>query len=203
LVHTLEYKSIEEAEGCNMKRILFLSCLIIGVSGLASAATINVTCPTTGGSGASGSATTTCNSAAVPVGYTSLDSIALHFTFGADFSPGSAGSVLENSDTLPLGLGDVFGGLWDHPTNQVVTNLANNVSTTFVILNPTLAQVTTALTGMQITGNWSSGEGAFLSSSFQYNIDVIYQPAVPEPATFGLVSFALAALGFVARFKIG
>jgi hypothetical protein len=186
-----------------MKKILFLSFLVIGVSGLASATTINVTCPTAGGSGAFGSVTTTCNSAAVPVGYTSLDSIAIHFTFSAAFSPGSAGSVLETFDTLPLGGVDAFGGLWDHPTTQVVTNLANDISGTFVILNPTLSQVTAVLSGMQIADTWTAGEGSFAASSFQYNLGVTFQPGVPEPATLGLVGLGLAAIGFAARVRAG
>jgi hypothetical protein len=186
-----------------MKKLLFLAFLLIGMAGLASAATISVTCPTAGGSGASGSVTTNCSSAAVPVGYTSLTSISITFTFGATFAPGASGSVLENFDTLPLGLADAFGGLWDHPTNQVVTNLVNNITGSFVILNPTLAQVTTALSGMQIADNWTSGEGSFATSSFKYDIDVVYQPGVPEPATLSLVGFALAVLGFMARVKIG
>jgi PEP-CTERM motif-containing protein len=191
-------------EVTEMKKLLVLSSWILGtsilgVAGLASATTINVTCPTVGGSGASGTSTTTCNSAAVPVGYTSLTSIALNFTFDAAFAVGASGSVLENFDTLSVGPGDAFGGLWDHPTNQIVTNLAHNISGSFVILNPTLAQVTAALTGMQIASSWSSGEGSFASSSFQYNVDVTYQPGAPEPTTLGMLGLALAALGFAAR----
>ena len=80
----------------------------MGVARFASATTITVACPTGGGSGVSGSSTSTCASAAGPVGAISLDSVTLTFKFDALFTPGGVGSVLENFDLLPLGNGDVL-----------------------------------------------------------------------------------------------
>ena len=174
----------------------------MGVAGFASATTITVACPTGGGSGVSGSSTSTCASAAGPVGAISLDSVTLTFKFDALFTPGGVGSVLENFDLLPLGNGDVFGGLFDHTSNQSVTDAVHNITGSFVILNPTASQVAAALGGAQFQGNWSSGSGSFASSLFDFQVRVDYTPGVPEPATSGLVGSALAGLGFLARRKV-
>ena len=188
-----------------MKKILVFSFLTIGVAGFAGATTITAVCPTAGGSGAAGTSTTTCLSMAGPVGAISLDSITLTFKFDASFGLG-AGSVQENFDTLPAGNGDIFGGLFDHPTNQSVTDVARGIVGSFVILNPTAPQVAAALGGLQIEGSWSGGTGSFNSSALGFQVDVDYtagrQPDVPEPATLGLVGSALAGLGFLARRKV-
>src|SRR5689334_247148 len=132
-----------------MKKLFSLSFLAIGVAGIASATTITTNCPTSGGSGASGSSTTTCLTAAGPVGASSLDSLTLTFKFDANFGLGS-GSVQENFDALPSGSGDIFGGLFDHPTNQVITDVARPIIGSFVINNPSAAQVAASLGGLQI-----------------------------------------------------
>jgi hypothetical protein len=185
-----------------MKKILSLSFLAIGVASFACATTITTTCPAAGGFGASGSSTTTCIAAAGPVGATSLNSITLTFKFDANFGLG-AGSVLENFDTLPAGP-DIFGTLFDHPSNQLVTDAARGIVGSFVILNPTAAQVAASLGGLQIQSNWNSGTGSFSAAALDYQIDVVYSQrdsGVPEPATLGLVGSALAGLGFLARRK--
>jgi hypothetical protein len=187
-----------------MNKILSLSFLVIGFAGFASATTISTTCPTAGGSGLSGSATTICLSAAGPVNVSSLDSVTLGFKFDATFGVGAgAGSVVETFDTLPLGNGDTFGGLFDHPTNQLVTDSVHGIVGSFVILNPTAAQVAAALGGLQIQGNWNSGTGSFNNAKLDFQIDVGYtqRATVPEPAALGLVSTSLAGLGFLARRK--
>jgi hypothetical protein len=104
-----------------MKNFLALSFLAVGASALASATTITVLCPISGGSGASGTSTSTCNTATDPTGFSSLDSIVFTFKFDANFGIGP-GSVMEMFDVNPPGSGDAFGGAFDHPTNQVVTD---------------------------------------------------------------------------------
>lgn len=170
---------------------------------MASATTISIACPTSGGSGASGTSTTTCNSAADPVGFSSLDSIVLTFKFDANFGIGS-GSVNESFDVNPSGSGDAFGGAFDHTALQAVTDTARGIQGTLTILNPTIAEVDAALAGVSIGDSWSSGTGSFNNSAFDYGIAVNYSTATaetPEPATFGLMGGALIGLGFLARRK--
>ena len=185
-----------------MKKILSLSFFAIGVVGFANASTITVLCPASGGSGVSGTSTSTCNTATGPVSPLSLDSIVLTFKFDADFGLGT-GSVLESFDVNPPGTGDAFGGAFDHPTNQIVTDTARGIVGTFTILNPNLSEVNAALAGLTIGDTWSSGTGSFNNSAFDYQVDVNYTPgrppSVPEPATFGLIGSALAGLAFLAR----
>jgi hypothetical protein len=153
-----------------MKKIVILSLLVVGAATLASATSIFATCPTAGGSGASGVATTTCNTAGGPVGATSLDSLVLTYRFDAGFGLG-AGSVNENFSLLDPG--SVFGGALDHPTDQAFT-VNPDIVGTFTILNPTLAQVNAALGGLEIQGKWDSGTGSFDRSVFGYSVQVGY-----------------------------
>ena len=185
-----------------MKKILYLAFLTIGVASFARATTITVACPTAGGTGAAGTSTTTCLSAAGPAVGSILSSISLSFKFDADFGFG-AGSVNETFDTLPAGNGDIFGGLFDHPTNQLVTDVGRPVTGSFVILNPTAAQVAASLGGLQIQSGWNGGTGSFNNAALDFQVDVVYTPAtgVPEPTTLGLVGSALIGLGFLARRK--
>ncbi len=186
-----------------MKKFLTLSFLAVGAATLASATTITVLCPTSGGSGVSGTSTSTCNTATDPSGFSSLDSIVLTFKFDANFGL-SAGSVMEKFDVNPPGSSDAFGGAFDHPTNQVVTDTARGIVGTFTILNPTFTEVQAALAGVTIGDTWSAGTGSFNNSAFDYQIDVNYSTAstgTPEPATLGLMGGALIGLGFLARRK--
>jgi hypothetical protein len=132
-----------------------------------------------------------------------LNSITLSFKFDANFGLG-AGSVNETFDTLPAGNGDIFGGLFDHPTNQPVTDFVRGITGSFVILNPTAAEVAASLGGLQIQGGWNGGTGSFNNAALDFQVDVVYTAAtsgVPEPATLGLVGSALLGLGFLARRK--
>jgi hypothetical protein len=186
-----------------MKKFLTLSFLAVGAATLASATTITVLCPVSGGSGAAGTSTSTCNIAAPPSGFSSLDSIILTFKFDANFGLGP-GTVMERFDVNPAGPGDAFGGLFDHPANQVVTDTARGIVGTFTILNPTITEVNAALAGLTIGDTWSAGSGSFNNSAFDYQIDVNYSTAstgTPEPATVGLMGGALIGLGFLTRRK--
>lgn len=188
-----------------MKKFLTLSFLAAGAAALASANTITVLCPTSGGSGVSGTSTSTCNTALGPSGSgITLDSVVLTFKFDASFGLGS-GSVLESFDVNPPGGGDAFGGALDHPTGQPITDTAAGVTGTFTILNPTQAEVNAALAGLTIGDTWNTGTGSFNGAAFDYQIDVNYEVTsggtAPEPATFGLIGGALIGLGFLARRK--
>jgi hypothetical protein len=113
---------------------------------------------------------------------------------------------MENFDVQPGGSGDAFGGLLDHPSNEVLTNQLNSnfVTGTITILNPTIAEVNAALAGLDIRSNWSSGTGSFTGAAFNYNIQVSYTPsaiATPEPATLELMTGGLIVLGLLARRK--
>jgi PEP-CTERM motif len=185
-----------------MKKLLALCFLAAAVAASSSADTITVMCPISGGSGTASTATATCNSASPPIGFTSLDSVVLTFKFDANFGLGS-GSVLEAFDVVPTGGGDAFGGILDHPTNQLVTDVARGIVGTFTILNPTLAEVNAALGGLAIQDSWSGGSGSFNNTAFDYEIDVNYTPGdtspTPEPGTFGLVGVGMLGLGLLAR----
>jgi hypothetical protein len=168
----------------------------VGYTTPSSSQNIVVACPAAGGAGASGVATTTCNSAGGPVGATSLDSLVLTYRFDAGFGIG-AGSVNENFALLDPG--SVFGGELDHPTDQAF-NINPGIVGTFTILNPTLAQVNAALGGLEITNTWDSGSGSFNNGVFDYTVQVDYTAATsaPEPATAALV---LVGLGFLILWK--
>jgi hypothetical protein len=197
----MSISSVRLYTDAEMKTILSLSFLAIGVAGFASATTITVLCPTSGGFGVSGTSTSTCNTAAGPVGALSLDSIVLTFKFDADFGLGS-GSVNESFDVNPPGTGDAFGGAFDHPTNQIVTDTARGIVGTFTILSPTQTEVNAALAGLSVVDTWTSGTGSFNNAAFDYQVDVNYTPGrstVPEPATLSLMGGALIGLGFLAR----
>jgi hypothetical protein len=180
-----------------MKRFFSLSLLLTAAAGFASADTITVTCATAGGSGISGSATSNCGTAGGPVAATSLDSIVLTFKFDANFGL-APGSVLEDFFVMPVG-SDAFGGAFNHPTDQLVTDSARGIIDTLTINAPTQAEVDAALGGIQIQDNWNSGSGSFNNTAFSYKIDVNYSTAAPEPATLGLMGSALVGLGFLAR----
>jgi len=186
-----------------MKKFLTLSFLAVGAAALASATTITVACPISGGSGVSGTATSVCNTAPAPTGFSSLDSITLAFKFDADFGLGP-GSVIEDFDVNPPGNGDAFGGALDHPGTQIVTDTARGILGVLTINNPTIAEVDAALAGLTIADAWTAGAGSFNNSAFSYLIQVSYSTAsagVPEPTTLGLMGGALIGLGFVARRK--
>ncbi len=188
-----------------MKKLLTFALLTVGAAALLSADTITVLCPTTGGSGVSGTSTATCNAAPSPSGFSSLDSIVFTFKFDADFGLG-AGSVLESFDVLPPGTGDAFGAEFDHPAGQVVTDLARGIVGTFTIVGPTISEVNAALGGLQIADTWNSGTGSFFNAAFDYQIDVHYTPGgtgppVPEPRTLSLMGGAMLGMGFLAGRK--
>jgi PEP-CTERM motif len=196
-----------------MKKVLAFSFLVLAAAASSPADTVTVLCPTSGGNGLSGISTTTCNSAA-PITFSALDSIVLTFKFDADFGLGS-GSVLEAFDVLPVGPGDAFGGLFDHPTNQIVTDTVRGIVGTFTILNPTIAQVDAALSGLVIQDKWSSGSGSFNDAAFDYQVDVNYMPGTntgdgdgtgttpaPEPGTFVLFGAGLLGLLAFAKLKV-
>lgn len=76
----------------------FVTVSFLAVAALASATTITVIRPTAGGSGASGTVTSTCNTVAGPSGSgLTLDSLVLIFKFDAN-SELSLGSVSESFD---------------------------------------------------------------------------------------------------------
>lgn len=186
-----------------MKMFLALSFLAVWAAALASADTITILCPITGGNGSSGTSTAACNTASSPSGFLSLDSIVLTFKFDADFGLGS-GSVMESFDVLPAINADAFGGAFDHPTGQLVTDTARGIVGTFTILNPTIHEVNAALGGLLIADSWSSGTGSFFNAAFDYQIDVNYTPdssgpTVPEPKAVGLMCGAMIGMSFVAR----
>lgn len=193
-----------------MKKFVVLCFLTLAAAASSSADTITVACPTSGGSGPSGTSTSTCNAAPL-VGFSSLDSVVLTFKFDADFGLGP-GSVLESFDVDPSGSGDAFGGAFDHPTPQMVTDLVRGIVGTFTILNPTLTEVDAALSGLSIQGIWSGGTGSFNNAAFDYQIDVNYTPGTgngdgggsttaPEPPTLELICGALVGLCLLARSK--
>ena len=186
-----------------MKKLLALCFLAVTAAG-SSASTVTLLCPTSGGGGVSGTSTSVCNIGSL-VDFSSLDSIVFTFKLDADFGLGS-GSVGEAFDVSPVGNGDAFGGTFDHPTNQLVTDAARGIVGTFTILNPTLAEVDAALSGLVIRDTWSSGSGSFFNAAFDYQIDVNYTPdpstgttPAPEPGTFALLGTGLVGLGLLAR----
>lgn len=184
-----------------MKRFLALSYLAVAGAALASATTISVLCPTSGGSGVSGTSTSTCNTASDPGAGATLNSIVLTFKFDANFGLG-AGSVMESFDVNPAGSGDAFGGAFDHPTKQAVTDSARGIVGTFTILNPTATEVDAALAGVTIGDTWTSGTGSFNNAAFDYQIDVNYTSTVgnvPEPATFAMIGLGFVGLGIARR----
>jgi hypothetical protein len=185
-----------------MKTLLTLCFLAVTAAASSSASTVTLLCPTSGGGGVSGTSTTVCNIGSL-VDFSSLDSIVFTFKFDADFGLGS-GSVGEAFDLLPVGNGDAFGGQFDHPTDQIVTDAARGIVGTFTILNPTLAEVDAALSGLVIRDTWSSGSGSFFNAAFDYQIDVNYTPdpsttPTPEPGTFALLGTGLLGLGLLAQ----
>ena len=176
-----------------MNKSLFFSSLML-TAAIASATTITSDCAAVGAPGLPDStATTTCPSFALPGGPVTYDSITLVYKYDADFGLGT-GSIDMSHDVL----GATLGTLFDNPVPVVVTDMTRPFVSS--ITQPgSLALAQAIAAGTSISDIWSGGTGSIARVVFDYEWQVNYTIAAPEPATFGVLGIALVGLGIVRR----
>ena len=177
-----------------MKKYLIFSSLML-TAALASATTITSDCAALGAPGLPGSTMTSlCPSFALPSGPVKYTSITLVYKYDADYGLGT-GSVNMSHDVL----GSTLGTLFDNPVPVQVTDQTRPYISS--ITQPGSADLAQAIAnGASISDIWSDGTGSIDKVVFDYEWQISYSTATPEPATFGILGATLVGLGLV-RFR--
>ena len=174
-----------------MNKHIIFSCLMLSAA-IASATTIISDCDAVGAPGLPAStATTTCPSFALPGGPVTYTSITLVYKYDADYGLGT-GTVNMSHDVL----GATLGTLFDNPVPVAVSDTTRPFVSS--ITQPgSLALAQAIADGTSISDIWSGGTGSISRVVFDYEWQVNYTTAAPEPATFGILGAALVGLGLL------
>ena len=107
------------------------------------------------------------------------------YKYDASFGFGT-GSVLMNHDVINAAL-----NAFDNPTNQTVSDTARpfNGSITVAATAGILAALTAG--NNVITGNYSGAVGSTTNVAFDYQWQIDYSSAVPEPSTYAMLAAGL------------
>jgi hypothetical protein len=177
-----------------VNKVFIFSCLML-TAAIASATTITSDCAAEGAPGIPGStALSTCPSFALPGGPVTYTSITLVYKYDADFGLGT-GMVNMSHDVL----GATLGTLFDNPVPVVVSDTTRPFVSS--ITQPgSLALAQAIADGTSISDIWSGGTGSISRVVFDYEWQINYTTAAPEPGTFGVLGSALVGLGLL-RFR--
>jgi hypothetical protein len=93
-------------------------------------------------------------------------------------------------------IGSTLGTLFDNPVPVAVSDLTRPFVSS--ITQPgSLALAQAVASGTSISDIWSGGTGSIARVVFDYEWQVNYTTAAPEPATFGILGAALVGLGLL------
>ena len=168
---------------------VFAITAFLALGSIAQAATISVICAPASASGqppiANGSVnSTSCAPLTTPFGNIA-NTVTLFYKYDASFGFGT-GSVLMNHDVINAAL-----NAFDNPTNQTVSDTARpfNGSITVAATAGILAALTAG--NNVITGNYSGAVGSTTNVAFDYQWQIDYSSAVPEPSTYAMLAAGL------------